>query len=75
MFDHENEMKIHLADLQRHLEQRFSTEKDEKIMILNKDFEMKIDPVKALTDKIDGEYGSDSAEIFRMFVADLEHRQ
>ncbi len=43
MFDHENEMKIHLADLQRHLEQRFSTEKDEKIMMLNKDFEMKIE--------------------------------
>ena len=36
-------MKIQLADLQRHLEQRFSTEKDEKIMILNKDFEMKIE--------------------------------
>ena len=35
------------------------------------DFEMKIDPVKALTDKIDGEYGSDSSEIFRMYVADL----
>ena len=43
MFDHENEMKIQLADLQRHLEQRFSTEKDEKIMMLNKDFEMKIE--------------------------------
>ena len=39
------------------------------------DFEMKIDPVKALTDKIDGEYGSDSAEIFRMYVADFENRQ
>ena len=55
----------------RFLRRREDKELRNKLM----DFEMKIDPVKALTDKIYGEYGSDSAEIFRMFVADLEHRQ
>ena len=55
---------------------RFIRRRDDK-ELKNKlmNWEMKVDPEKALTDKINGEYGSDSSEIFRMFVADLEHRQ
>jgi len=43
MFDHENEMKIQMADMQRFLEEKFMSEKNEKISFLNKDFEMKLE--------------------------------
>ena len=46
MFEHENEMKIQLTDLQRQLEDKFLLEKNEKIMFMNKDFEMKMDRKK-----------------------------
>ena len=43
MFEHENEMKIQMADMQRFLEEKFMSEKNEKISFLNKDFEMKLE--------------------------------
>ena len=47
MFEHENEMKIQLTDLQRQLEDKFLLEKNEKIMVMNKDFEMKMERKEA----------------------------
>ena len=43
MFEHENEMSIQMADMQRLLEEKFMSEKNEKISFLNKDFEMKLE--------------------------------
>ena len=43
MFEHENEMSIQMADMQRLLEEKFMSEKNEKILFLNKDFEMKLE--------------------------------
>ena len=43
IFEHENEMKIQMADMQRLLEEKFMSEKNEKISFLNKDFEMKLE--------------------------------
>ena len=43
MFEFENEKKIQMADMQRLLEEKFIIEKNEKILFLNKDFDMKMD--------------------------------
>ena len=47
MFEHENEMKIQMADMQRLLEEKFISERNEKILFLNKDFEMRMERKEA----------------------------
>ena len=50
MFEHENEMKIQMADMQRLLEDKFMSENNGKILFLNKDFEMRMERKEAEQD-------------------------
>ena len=51
IFEHENEMKIQMADMQRHLEEKFMSEKNEKTLFLDKDFEMRMERMEAEHDQ------------------------